>query len=147
MVHPIPVMQQKRQFSQLSFCSIDNFLSSPAKTHPRIKQGSLTERDHSFQPHSPIVSLQCFTWLLFTDAPIRSPQPPSSSFPHPGQRALSACVPASREDPGIWLHSDPDIQLHPLSTLPLCNVAAHTSCGRRWSSWVMKRTRSQVYQN
>lgn len=65
---------------------------------------------------------------------IRCPQLLSSSAPHPGRRAPSACVPASRVGPGIWPHSGPNTPPRPLSTPPPCNVVVHTSCGRHWSS-------------
>lgn len=71
--------------------------------------------------------------ISFIGVSIRSRQLPSSSFPRPGLRALSACVPASREGPDILPRSGPGIPTRPLSALPPCNVAVHTSCGRRWS--------------
>lgn len=100
-----------------------------------------------FQPHSTTVSPQCFTWFPLIIVTIRCPRPLSSSFLHPGRRALSACVQASHEDPGIWLHSGPDTPTHPLSTLAPCNAGVHTSCGRRWSSWGIKRSQESAEWN
>lgn len=69
--------------------------------------------------------------LLSISLSIRSQRLLSSSVLHPGRRAPSACGPASREGPGIWPRSGPDIQIPLWSALPPCNGGVHTSCGRR----------------
>lgn len=80
-------------------------------------------------------------FLPFVSVSIRSPLLPSSSFPHPGRRALSACVPASHGGPGIWPRSDPGTPTRPSSAPAPCNVAVRTSCGRHWSYWEEREAR------
>lgn len=99
----------------------------------------LSQRD--FQ-HNPPHNFKIPTVLHFNlsiSVSIHCQQLPSSSSLHPGQRALSAYVPASHGGPGIWLRSGPGTPTHPLSALPPCNEAVHTSCDKHWSSWETKR--------
>lgn len=100
-------------------------------SHPLIKiQVSHCLKPHMLTPFPWPFDPTSFSTLFSSSVSIRSPQPPSSSFPHPGRRAPSACVLAAREGPDIWPRSGPGRPTHPWSALPPYNVAVRTSCGR-----------------
>lgn len=128
-------------FSQWTLNSINlTCFYFPNKTHPLIKTKSLL----SEKPGTPTPSHNfpmMLHFLPFVSVSIRSPLLPSSSFPHPGRRALSACVPASHGGPGIWPRSDPGTPTRPSSAPAPCNVAVRTSCGRHWSYWEEREAR------
>lgn len=111
--------------------------------HPHKKkntEGLISKKPGKLTPSQNFVIPQFVSSFSFST---HCRQLPSSSFPHPGQTALSVCVPAFRGGPGIWPRSGPGKLIHPLSALLPCNVGVHISCGRHWSFWGEEKIRCQ----
>lgn len=126
-----PSFWGRGSFSQRALDSINSTLFFFFISHPLIKiQVSHCLKPHMLTPSPWPFDPTSFSILFSSSTSIRSPQPPSSSFPRPGLRAPSACVLAAREGPDIWPRSGPGRPTHPWSALPPYNVAVRTSCGR-----------------
>lgn len=93
----------------------------------------------SHRPHSKAFSTT-FGVCIWS---IQCPRRPSSSPPHPEQRAQWVSDQVSHASPSIWRHSGPDTQLPPLKVLPPCNEAEHTSCDMHWSCCMRKKTQDR----